>query len=104
MFCGYDSYQALATIDESGISKLENFARHDLVDLLDATEFENFYGIYTKKPKLFKVAEGHKKILKIICDSARSYLEKQDIIKRKRKALDKICEKNVKLKIKREQK
>lgn len=52
MFCGYDSYQALATIDESGISKLENFARHDLVDLLDATEFENFYGIYTKKPKI----------------------------------------------------
>lgn len=57
-----------------------------------------------KNQKLFKVAEGHKKFLKIICDSARSYLEKQDIIKRKRKALDKICEKNVKLKIKREQK
>lgn len=83
IYCGYDNYYSLATLNDNSIKQMENFAQNDLVTLLDVEEHNSFYGIYFKNPKMFKIAFGHKELLQIISNSCKNYVKEQTKIKSK---------------------
>lgn len=87
MYCGYDNYQSLSKIEANDIEKMEKFAQNDLANLLENHEQKEFYGIFAKNTKLFKIAEGHKKILNVICNSCKNHVKEQQQSKAKKRKL-----------------
>uniref|UniRef100_V5G1R7 Uncharacterized protein n=1 Tax=Anoplophora glabripennis TaxID=217634 RepID=V5G1R7_ANOGL len=66
---GLDNSVSFQNLTQDDLAELENFVRNDLAELVDETEFENYFGIlYKRNPKKFKFLLGHKKILLAISE------------------------------------
>ncbi|CAH1103849.1 unnamed protein product [Psylliodes chrysocephalus] len=63
LYTGFDNIHSIAAFNESSMLELERFAREDLPNLLDNQEVKIVYGIYASKPEMFKIREGHKKLI-----------------------------------------
>lgn len=62
-YAGYDNIISISKLD-AGITELERFAKEDLTKLLNENELMELFGkIYHRNPSLFKIADGHKKLL-----------------------------------------
>ncbi|CAG9767012.1 unnamed protein product [Ceutorhynchus assimilis] len=69
-YCGWNSVSTFQNISESDIDEMERFARDDLSQLLEGTELKEFFGVFAKKPSLFKLHGGHRQLLrniKVMC-------------------------------------
>lgn len=63
-YAGYDNIISISTLDDTCIKELERFAKEDLTKLLNENELYELFGkIYHRNPSLFKIADGHKKLL-----------------------------------------
>lgn len=67
-FLGYDNYLSLKDFNVKDINELELFAQNDLQQLIDTHQLENYYGVYAKFTKRFRVLPGHRKLLLSIKD------------------------------------
>lgn len=77
-YSGYDTIYALSEMNlDEDIKKLEQFARSELKSLLEAHEAREFYGIYFRNPSIFKIADGHVKLLSILTNECKAYLKKR---------------------------
>ncbi|CAG9765751.1 unnamed protein product [Ceutorhynchus assimilis] len=65
-YCGWNSVSTFQNISESDIDEMERFARDDLSQLLEGTELKEFFGVFAKKPSLFKLHGGHRQLLRNI--------------------------------------
>lgn len=54
-YTAYDNYISISEMTEDDITKIEDFAKTCLPELLDATEKKDFFGIFLKKPELFRL-------------------------------------------------
>lgn len=63
LYTGFDNVLSLSRLETADIEELERFAREELPDLFETFQREEFYGIYAKNIKIFKIPVGHKKIL-----------------------------------------
>ncbi|CAG9773365.1 unnamed protein product [Ceutorhynchus assimilis] len=90
-YTGFDNITALALFEEEDYKKLEDFAKNDLALLFNDEEKLNFFGIYSRNIPMFKIVEGHKKILALLIKACKYKLEsekKQSLnIPRKRSAI-----------------
>jgi len=73
---GFDSSYIISKIDETDISKSEEFARTTLLELMDENEYEAYYGIFKNKISKFKFLDGHKKQLSLIIEFYKNQLVK----------------------------
>lgn len=70
-YSGYDNIYSIATIEETTIEDIENFAESDLFDIAKEEEIKNIYSHVYKHnfsnkiiEKKFKILPGHKRLLK----------------------------------------
>lgn len=50
-------------ITDEDINQMKKFGQEELWQLLSKEEIETFYGIFSKKPMLFKILNGHRNLL-----------------------------------------
>jgi len=62
-YAGYDNIITILKSNDICITELERFAKKDLTKLLNENELIEVFGIYHRNPSLFKIADGHKKLL-----------------------------------------
>ncbi|KAK4880914.1 hypothetical protein RN001_004233 [Aquatica leii] len=68
---GFDNTISISKMLEAHITKMEQFAKKVLPDLLEKEEMYKFYGIYAKKPDLFEIQTGHKILLQQFISSCK---------------------------------
>ncbi|KAF5280410.1 hypothetical protein FQR65_LT03219 [Abscondita terminalis] len=74
---GYQDASVIANIDDVIISEIESFARNDLEHIIDQNEYDKYYGVFSKNPKMFKFVSGHRQIIKMLSKHFRETLKKQ---------------------------
>lgn len=63
-YAGYDNIISISKLDDASVIELERLAKEDLTKLLNENELMELFGkIYYRNPLLFKIADGHKKLL-----------------------------------------
>lgn len=62
-YCGWNSLSQFQNVTDTDINQMEKFAQEELWQLLSKEETETFYGIFFKKPMLFKILNGHRDLL-----------------------------------------
>lgn len=78
---GYDNQKVISSINEKDLFETEEFARTILPEILDVSDYDEYYGIFSKNVSKYKILDGHKKQLLFIVE----YYKKQQ--ERKRKAI-----------------
>lgn len=84
--CGYDNIISLRCISENytqHVEVLENFARIEMEHFRDQNKpAKDYYGLYAKCPKKFKILPGHKYILTALGDYCTQISESKCISKK----------------------
>lgn len=60
---GFSNKFVVSKIDDKDIENTEQFAIEILPDLIDESEYPEYYGIFKKNIKKFKILSGYKKSL-----------------------------------------
>lgn len=76
-YCGWNSISTFQNILESDIDEMERFARDDLSQLLEGTELKEFFGIFAKKPSLFRIQGGHRQMLYKVKEMCSTHFQKE---------------------------
>lgn len=63
---GFTDSKLIENVSEEDLKEMENFMRETAPDLISENEFENYYGIFHKKPQTFKFLLGQRKLIQII--------------------------------------
>lgn len=93
---GYDNSKVIGSIDDKDIINIEEFGRTTLPDIIDSSEYSEYYGVFQNNITKFKILDGFKKQLMLVVN----YYKKininnvEDEVKNKRKSseLNKINE------------
>lgn len=80
-FNGFDNLISLTMLSNEDFEKLEDFAKNDLSKLLDGEEQQKFFGLYARNISLFKIVEGHRRLIMELVKNAKSIwkINKQEI-------------------------
>jgi len=62
-YASYDNIISISKCNDICITELERFAKEDLTKLLNENELIEVFGTYHRNPSLFKIVDGHKKLL-----------------------------------------
>lgn len=63
-YSGYTSKDAISSISEEDINRLEEFAKNTLSVLLAPQEKSDFFGLFIANTSMFSIVDGDKKVLK----------------------------------------
>ncbi|KAF5279211.1 hypothetical protein FQR65_LT03459 [Abscondita terminalis] len=63
---GLSNRVAFQSFTETNLIELENFVKNDLKDLVDQTQYEDYFEVYKNNPEKFKFLVGYKKVIEAI--------------------------------------
>jgi len=78
---GFSNKFVISKIDDKDIENTEQFAIEILPDIIDESEYPEYYGIFKNNIKKFKILSGYKKVLLCISDFYKEQLQKKSIVK-----------------------
>lgn len=62
-FCGFDNAAAIKVITDDKFTEMEEFARNDMMVLVEGWRKSDFFGIYSRIPQRFRILPGHKVLI-----------------------------------------
>jgi len=78
---GFSNKFVIYKIDDKDIENIEQFAIETLPDIIDESEYPEYYGIFKNNIKKFKILSGYRKVLLCISDFYKQQLQKKSIVK-----------------------
>lgn len=78
---GFSNKFVISKIDDKDIENTEQFAIEILPDLIDEIEYPEYYGIFKKNIKKFKILSGYEKVLLCISDFYKEQLKNKLMVK-----------------------
>jgi len=78
---GFSNKFVISKIDDKDIENTEQFAIEILPDIIDESEYPEYYGIFKNNIKKFNILSGYKKVLLCISDFYKEQLQKKSIVK-----------------------
>jgi len=78
---GFSNKFVISKIDDKDIENTEQFAIEILPDIIDESEYPEYYGIFKNNIKIIKILSGYRKVLLCISDFYKEQLQKKSIVK-----------------------
>lgn len=78
MYTAFDNIHAFSKLDDTDIAEMEKFAKEDIPEPITPDQYGDFYGIYVNNIKMFRILQGHKKLLYMLSDNAKAEVKYEE--------------------------
>lgn len=75
IYSGFDNMLSISKMGPEDVENMEHFAKTVLSRVLDDNQKRKLFGIYTRNIDLFKISDGHKKIISCLQEEAKKIIE-----------------------------